>query len=161
MISIAVYIVKAEGGPFHARDRPGDANRGARAPSYLVRDTLSEERAHRRGGCVQLVLRRRIGVQEPLGEASGADVETVAPANPVPSACDQLGRATADVHDHGPLLERPLRRDAAERQQRLLVPRQQPCREAVAPLDLAEERLTVLGVANRARRDRECSLRTE
>src|SRR5256886_17670856 len=102
-----------------------------------------------------------MGVQDPLGGAPGADVETVVPANPVAPARGELGRATADVHDYGPLLERPLRRDAAEGQQRLLVSRQQARREAVAPLDLAQERLTVLGVANRTRRDREGSLRSE
>ena len=43
----------------------------------------------------------------------------------------------------------------------LLVAAQQPRREAVAPLDLAEERLAVLGVANGARRDREDPLGAE
>src|SRR2546423_512408 len=43
--------------------------------------------------------------------------------------------------------------DASLRQRRLLVARQQLRREAVAPLDLAEERLAVLGVPDGARRD--------
>ena len=51
--------------------------------------------------------------------------------------------------------------DASERQPRLLVAVEQPCREAVAPLDLAEERLAVLGVADGARRDRERALGAE
>ena len=100
-------------------------------------------------------------MQESLGEAGGAEIETVVPANAVPSAGDELGRAAADVYDHGSVLERPLRRDAAERHQRLVVPREQPRRETVTPLDLAEERVAVLRVPNRARRDRERSLRSE
>ena len=50
--------------------------------------------------------------------------------------------------------------DSAERQ-RLVVSGEQPSREAVAPLDLAEERLAVLGVANGARGDGERSLGAE
>src|SRR5581483_7860260 len=53
------------------------------------------------------------------------------------------------------------RRDAAERQHRLLVARQQARLEAVAPLELAEERLAVVRVAHRARRDRQRPLGTE
>ena len=44
---------------------------------------------------------------------------------------------------------------------RLLVAAQEPRREAVAPLDLAEERLAVLGVAHRARGDGERPLGAE
>ena len=51
--------------------------------------------------------------------------------------------------------------DALERQRRLLLAAEQPRREAVAPLDLAEERLAVLGVADGARRDREHALGAE
>ena len=54
-----------------------------------------------------------------------------------------------------------LRLDAAPRQLRLLVAADEPRREAVAPLDLAEERLAVLGVAHRARRDGERALGAE
>ena len=100
-------------------------------------------------------------MQEPLGDADGADVETVVPANAVGPARDELRRAAADVHDHGSVLERPLRRDAAKHQHRLVVPGEQARLEAVAPLDLAEERLAVLRVANRARRDCERPLRAE
>src|SRR5581483_12420856 len=53
------------------------------------------------------------------------------------------------------------RRDAAPCEQRLVVAAQEAGREAVAPLDLAEERLPVLRVAHGARRDRECALGTE
>ena len=71
---------------------------------------------------------------------------------------DQLGRAAADVDDERAGRERP---DAAPRQSRLLVAREQARDEAVRPLDLTEKRLAVLGVTNRARRDRERALRAE
>ncbi len=51
--------------------------------------------------------------------------------------------------------------DAAPGQLRLLVAREQPRREAVAPLDLAEERLAVLRVADGARRDEQRPLGAE
>ena len=71
---------------------------------------------------------------------------------------DQLGRAAADVdHDRARLQ----RSDPAKRHRGLLVAGEQPCREAVRPLDLSEERLAVLRVAHRARRDGERALRAE
>ena len=97
-------------------------------------------------------------MQEPLGDAHGADVEAVVPANAVGPARDELGRAAADVDDHRPLPELSLRRDAAKHQHRLVVPGEQSRLEAVAPLDLAEECLTVFRVAYSARCDRECAL---
>ena len=51
--------------------------------------------------------------------------------------------------------------DTAQRERRFLLAAQQARREAVAPLDLAEKRLAVLGVAHRARRDAECPLRSK
>ena len=74
-------------------------------------------------------------------------------------ADDELGRAAADVHDDERLGGRRPAGDAAERQQRLLVAGEEPRREAVAPLDLAEERLAVLRVADRARRDQRARAR--
>ena len=71
---------------------------------------------------------------------------------------DQLGRAAADVDDDRSRLERA---DAAQRHRRLLVAGEQAGREAVRPLDLAEERLAVLGVAHGARRDGERPLGAE
>ena len=53
------------------------------------------------------------------------------------------------------------RADPAQRQRGLLVAGQQPRRESVAPLDLAEERLAVLRVADGARRDAERPLGAE
>ena len=71
---------------------------------------------------------------------------------------DELGRPAADVDEQR---GRPELADAAPRQLRLLVARQQPRREAVAPLDLAEERLAVLRVADGARRDEQRALGAE
>ena len=51
--------------------------------------------------------------------------------------------------------------EPALRHRRLFVTAQQPRREAVAPLDLAQERLAVLGVPDRARRDEQRALRAE
>ena len=70
----------------------------------------------------------------------------------------ELGRAAADVDDERARLDRA---DAAQRQRSLLVAGQQARREAVAPLDLAEEGLAVLGVADGARRDAERPLGAE
>jgi hypothetical protein len=53
------------------------------------------------------------------------------------------------------------RADAAQRQLGLLVAREQPRREPVAPLDLAEEGLAVLRVADRARGDAQGALGAE
>ena len=63
---------------------------------------------------------------------------------------DELGRAAADVDEQRRRRELA---DAPLRQLRLLVAREQLRREAVAPLDLAEERFAVLRVADGARRD--------
>ncbi len=71
---------------------------------------------------------------------------------------DQLGRAAADVEDERPVVERA---DAAPRERGLLVAVEEARREAEPPLDLAEELAAVLGVAHRARRDRERPLGAE
>ena len=57
--------------------------------------------------------------------------------------------------------DRAARGDAAEGQERLLVAGEEARREAVAPLELTEERLAVLRVADGAGRERERSLGTE
>ena len=92
---------------------------------------------------------------EALGQAHAADVEADADVR----ADDlELGRAAADVDDERAGLDRA---DPAQRQRGLLLAGQQARREAVAPLDLAEERLAVLGVADGARRDAERPLGAE
>ena len=67
----------------------------------------------------------------------------------------ELRRSAADIHDERAFLDRATHRDAAKRHQRLVVSGEQLRREAVAPFDLAEERLAVLGVADGARGDGE------
>jgi hypothetical protein len=56
-------------------------------------------------------------------------------------AAHELRRAPADVHHEGLVVNFALRGRSAERQQALLVSAEERRREAVAPLDLAEERL--------------------
>ena len=87
-----------------------------------------------------------------LGQPDGADVEARREVSVI-SSVDPPPTSTPRCR-----LERP---DAAQRQRRLLVAGQQTRREAVRPLDLAEERLAVLRVAHRARRDGERALGAE
>ena len=78
------------------------------------------------------------------------------------SSCEhELGRAAADVHDQDIVERGPARRDAADHHRGLLGAGEQARREAVAPLDLAEERLAVLGVAHGARGDAQRPLGAE
>ena len=67
----------------------------------------------------------------------------------------------ADVEHERPVVERPAGGDPAQGQLGLLVARDEPCREAVAPLDLAEEGLAVIGVTDGAGPDREHALGAE
>ena len=71
---------------------------------------------------------------------------------------DELGRAAADVEHERSGLDLA---DASQHQLRLFVAAQQLRCEPVRPLDLAEERLAVLGVANGARRDEQRPLGAE
>ena len=100
-------------------------------------------------------------VAEPLGHAHAAEVEARVEGDAVGPAQHELRRAAADVHDQRVGLDRSAVGDSAERQQRLVVPGEQLRREAVAPLDLAEERLAVLGIAHGARRNGERPLGAE
>ena len=113
----------------------------------------ARERSHRGRATVDLVASGRVGgrkrsvsAREPMSRLVWNSRST-----------RQLGRAAADV-EH----ERP-RREAArlEASGRFVVPRQESGVEAVAPLDLTEERLAVLGVAYRARRDEQRALGAE
>ena len=158
---VAVVLLEIEREPCNARERSGDADRGARVVADLVGHAVRQQRAHRGRSIVQLSFRRRVRVEEALGETNRADVEAVVPAQPVRGSCDELGRAAADVDDHRPVAQSALGRDAAKHQQRLVVSGEKPGLEPVAPLDLAEERLAVLRVANCARRDQQRSLGAE
>ena len=102
-----------------------------------------------------MLANRRHVLAEPLGQADAADVEALADCR----ADDlHLGRAAADVDDERTGVERA---DPAQRQLRLFVAAQQAGGEAVAPLDLAEEGLAVLRVADGARADAERPLGAE
>ena len=92
-------------------------------------------------------------MQVALGQPYRADVE----ARPRLER-DELGRAAADVEHERSGLDLA---DAAQHQRRLFVAAQQLRGEAVRPLDLAEERLAVLGIPHRARRDEQRPLRAE
>ncbi len=95
-------------------------------------------------------------MQVPLGQPDAAEIE----ADAFPRG-DQLGRAAADVEHEGLVADCASVRDTAPRQLRFFLAGEQPRREAVAPLDLAQERFAILGVANGARPDREHALGAE
>ena len=96
---------------------------------------------------------------EALGEADAAQVEARVEGDAVGAAEDELGRAAADVDDNRSRRDIASGGDSAEGEERLLVAAEEPRLEGVAPLDLAEERLAVLGVADGTRRKRERALR--
>jgi hypothetical protein len=155
---VAVVLVQPEVERGEVRDRPRHADDGMHIAPQLVRYPLFEERPGRGRALLQLAGGGRIRVEVTLGQAHGADVETVVPADAVGAAEDELGGAAADVEDDRAGVERAVGGDAAERQQGLVVAGQELRREAVAPLDLAEERFAVLRVADGTRRDRERAL---
>jgi hypothetical protein len=88
MDALAFVFLQAEGERGDARDRPGNADRGARRASDLVWDALRQQRAHRGGAVGELLVRRWIRMQEPVGEADGPHVQAVVPADAVTRACD-------------------------------------------------------------------------
>jgi hypothetical protein len=156
--SLAVVLLEAERERSQAGDRARNTDRGMRLAANRVRAPLGEQRPDRFGATLQLFPGRRVRLQEPLRQADGADVEAVVPANPGRAAGNELGRAAADVEDDRPIVDASPRADAAKHHQRLVVTRKEARGEPVAPLDLAQEGLAVLGVANGARRDRERAL---
>ena len=111
---------------------------------------------------LELVRRRRIGGEMALGQAHAADVDARCVRGAAVLREDELGRAAADVHEQG-VGERRIAtcRDPPKHHRRLLDPVEHARREPVAPLDLAEERLAVLRVAQRARADCERARRAE
>ncbi len=109
-------------------------------------EVLRQKRPH--------VRRDRVDVlAEPLRQPHRADVDAHGAV-----AHDQLGRAAADVEDERVRVDVA---DTAKRHGRLLLAGEQARDESVAPLDLAQEGLAVLGVAHCARRDGERPLRAE
>jgi hypothetical protein len=108
------------------------------------------------------VLGSRFGrAWEPLGETDAAKVEAHVELDAARAAEDELGGTTAHVDDERSLVDLPAGGHAPKREERLLLSREEPRREAVAPLDLAEERLAVLGVPHSTRRERQGSLGAE
>ena len=145
----ALGVVAAELERGQRGHRAGHADR-------IVRVERRQLGTNRLRGGVELVARRRVGAQMPLGQSDRADVE----ARSLVSG-DQLGRAAADVEHERPVAERAAVRHAAAGELGLLRAAEQARREAVAPLDLAEEGLAVLGVADGARPDRQHALGAE
>ena len=139
-----------EGG--ERRHGSGDADR----PVGLERGW--KQRSGVLGAGLELLGRRRIRSEEPLGQTHRADVDALRSPQHARLADDQLGRTAADVdHEHraGPAVGR-----AAKAELCLLLTGEQPRREAVAPLDLPEERLAVLSIAHGARGDEQRALGT-
>ena len=101
----------------------------------------------------ELARGRRIAVQEAFREANRADIETRPEA-----VGDQFGRAAADVEHERSHVDLP---EPAARQLGFLLAGEQPRGKAVRPLDLAEKRFPVVGVAYGAGRNCECSLGAE
>ncbi len=139
--ALGVVLDEAEIERRERRHRAGDTD-GA------MRLEVGERRADVRRAGVEIVA-------EPLGHAHAAELEARVKRDAVRPAEHELRRAAADVHDERVFLDRPARGHSAKRHQRLVVPGQQLRREAVAPLDLAEKRLAVLGVPDSTGGDRE------
>src|SRR5206468_7812330 len=131
--------LEVERGESRDRARHPDRGRGAE---------LGEQLPDRCGAGLELVLARllarRVRVEEPLRQADTAEVEARSALGG-----NQLGRAPADVEHQRRRVERAAVRDAAPGQLRLFLAGEQPRVEAVAPFDLTEEGLAVVGVANR------------
>ena len=125
------------------------------------------ERRHRAGHAHRL---NRLELRQHASHVGANRLNVLAVALRQPDAADlearahvrsddlNLGRTTADVDDERAGSQVA---DPAERHRRLLVAREEPRREAVAPLDLAQEGLAVLGITDGARRDRERPFRAE
>ena len=86
-------------------------------------------------------------------QADATEVEA-----PVPVGEDELRRASAHVDDERARTQLASGCHAAEGEACLLVAGKQARVEAIAPLDLAEEGLAVLGVSDGARRHRQRAL---
>ena len=119
--------------------------------------TRLERRAGRSRDVAPRARRGRRIAQEALGQPHAADVEADAEASaPTTSSVEPPPMSTTTVAGPTASAVTPRNINCASSS-----PRQQPRREAVAPLHLAEERLAVLGVADGTRRDRERPLGAE
>ena len=133
---------------------PGDADRG-------VRPQRREQRTDVLGASFELLLGRRVRRKESLGEADAPRLRAHRPGDPVAVRHDELGRAAADVDEQRARAQGAVARDAPQHELGLLATVEHPRREPVAPLDLAQERLPVVGIAHGARPDREHALGAE
>ena len=146
--ALAVVAIEAEVERGERGHRPRDANGCA----CTNRHAFFEHGANRRRACVELRRLGRVGDDEALGVPDGAEVEAR-----VEVVHDQLRRAAADV-EH----ERSCRGlNAAACEPGLFLTADEASCEPVAPLDLAEKRLSVFCVAHGARRDGERALGAE
>ena len=93
----------------------------------------------------------RVRARKALREPHAADVEAGVERQPGGVADDDLRRAAPEIHDDRRLEERTACRDAAEREQRLLLAGEQARREAEAPFDAVQELGPVACVADGAR----------
>ena len=109
----------------------------------------------------ELFLRRGIAVEEALRQPHAARLGAHGPFEPVAARRHELRRAPADVDHQRPDAQRQVGGNTAQHQLGLLAAVEQARREPVAPLDLAQERLAVVGVAHGTRADGDHPLCTE
>ena len=100
-------------------------------------------------------------MEEPLREPDAACIGAVRPRETVAVREDELRRATADVDDERACCDGVVARDASQHHLGLLAAVEESRGEAVAPLDLPEERLTVVCIPHGARADCEHTLGTQ
>ena len=152
---LSVVLLQAELDRGEGRDRPRDADR------VVDDEILGDRGGDMPGAGAELGRGRRIAAEVPLGQPDGADVEAEPRADAVWARDHELGGAATDVEDERRPVEATVARDAAEGQLGLILAAEELGREAVAPFDLAQERLAVLRVSDGARRNQECSLGAE
>ena len=102
-----------------------------------------------------------VGAEEALREPDATELRAHPGRDAVGASEDELGRAAADVDEQRGRLDHAVRGRAPEAERRLVLAREEAGREAVAPLDLAEEGFAVRRVARGAGGDREHPLSAE
>ena len=135
--NLRVLLVEAEVERSERRHRAGgsDAVRGRRVERNLLHEQPADVEDERLG----VAGLERVRAREALREPHAADVEAGVKRQPGGVADDDLGRAAAEIDDDRRLQERAARRDAAEREQRLFLAREQTRRQAEALLDAVQE----------------------
>jgi hypothetical protein len=110
LVRVVLGEPEVEGGD--RGDGSGDADRGLW--THVSRDAMCEQFACRRAAGVELFVRWRIGVQEPLGQPNAAHIQAVVKAEALRFADDKLRRAAADVDHERVLSHVAPRRGTAE-----------------------------------------------